>query len=56
MRQTRGGLPAWGLVVGPKPLVVKSLECYKILLEDLKGKEHLGDLNLDGCILLKWTL
>jgi hypothetical protein len=27
---------------------------YDILIGNLKGRDHLGDLNVDGRIILKW--
>jgi hypothetical protein len=29
---------------------------YKILQENLKEKDHLEDVNINGRIILKWTL
>jgi hypothetical protein len=29
---------------------------YPILMRDLKGRDHLGDLSVDGRIILKWIL
>jgi hypothetical protein len=31
---------------------VKSAEVYQIYLKNLKGREHLGDLGVDGRIIL----
>jgi hypothetical protein len=29
---------------------------YKIQLEDLKGRDYLGDLGIDGRVILKWII
>jgi hypothetical protein len=29
---------------------------YKMLVPNLKGRDHLGDLGIGGRIILKWTL
>jgi hypothetical protein len=29
---------------------------YKILMENIKGRDHLGDIGVDWKIILKWIL
>jgi hypothetical protein len=31
-------------------------DSYRILVGNLKGRDHLGDLGIDGRIILKWIL
>jgi hypothetical protein len=35
---------------------IEEKNAYQILLESLKGRDHLEDLGVDGRIILKWTL
>jgi len=44
----RGGLDGWD--------TVKMRSAYRILDGKIQGKDHLGGLQTDGRIILKWIL